>query len=175
MLKYWPFEKKYLLICGAVLLTLVSYLLAVKNTLAAWEVNKQLKSQLAQGTDLSYDSEYLDRKNQNLDRLIARYKVDTAIFRSSMLSNISVLAETNHARLVDAPVNDAAFRTENYMVQKLSFEGNFFDLNKLLNQIERNDRVGVMRALEFRMVEQRAGIEEFKKLQLVVYLENAMK
>lgn len=175
MLKYWPFKKIYLIVCGSLLLAAATYFLAVKNTLAAWEVNRQLNDQLTRGGDVSYDPGYLERKNRNLDRVLSRYRVDTSVFRNSMLSNIAVLAEANQVKLTEVPLPDAAYRTSEYLVQKLSFEGGFFDLNRFLYQAEHKDQLGVARAVEFRMVEKRTAAAGIKKLVMSVYLETALK
>lgn len=170
MWKYWPFKKDYLLIAGAVVLLLISYQLAIKNTLDAWRLNRQLSGRLQQGNDLSYQPGYLERKNKNLDNILALYQSDTAVFRSNTISTIAALAEKNKVRLSEVPVQEIIYHTTGSIIQKLNFEGDFFALNIFLNQLESLRDVGIPKAVNFK-TERKNVDPESKKLVLEVYME----
>ncbi|SDQ01667.1 hypothetical protein SAMN05428975_5922 [Mucilaginibacter sp. OK268] len=170
MLKWWPFKKEYLLIAGAVILLLICYQLAFKNTITAWQFNRQLKTQLQQTGDISYQPGYLDRKSKNLEHILVLYRSDTALFRSNTISTIAVLAEKYRVKLAEVPAQDEVYHTERAIIQKLNFEGDFFALNSFLNQLESSESVGVVRAVEFKL--QRKDAEPVsKKLMMGVYME----
>ena len=170
MLKRWPFKKDYLLIAGTVLLFLICYQLAFKLTINDWQLNRQLTGEALQSGDLSYQPGYLERKDRNLEKILALYRSDTTLFRSSTLSAIAALAEKNRVKLTDVPVQESVYHTGRSIVQKLSFEGDFFALNGFLNQLESLGGVGMSRAVNFKTV--RKGAEPGSgKLMLEVYME----
>ena len=170
MLKWWPFKKKYLLIAGGGFLLLICYQLAFKNTLAAWQLNRQLNKELVQSADISYPPGYLDRKSKNLERVLALYRSDTALFRSNTISTIAVLAEKCRVKLAEVPSQDVVYHTEGAIIQKLNFEGDFFALNVFLNQLESSEEVGMVRTVEFKL-QRKDGQPAAKKLTMGVYME----
>jgi hypothetical protein len=167
MLRQLPIKKEYLLIAGAVLLLLLSYQLAFKKTIEAWELNHSLKQQLIQSGDVSSDPGYLQRKNQNLDRIIGLYQADTTEFRSSIISTIAEIAGKENVKLSEVPTGDPGYHTPQFIVQKLRFEGNYFLLEKVLNRLKSTPGVGVIRSVQFKI----AKDEKNKKLLLEIYLE----
>jgi hypothetical protein len=171
MLKQIPIKKEYLLIAAAIVLLLLSYQLAFKKTAEAWQVNKQLKAQVAQAADLSYEPAYLERKNNNLSKIIALYKTDTVTFRSNTISVISSIAEKENVKLSEVPLQDPIYHTDQFIIQKLNFEGSFFALTKVLNQLQATSGVGIVRAATYKVVGIRSGVDDVKKLVLEVYLE----
>jgi len=173
MLKKLPIKKEYLLIVGTLLLLLISYHFAFKNTIEAWQSHRQLQTQLAQSSDLNYQPGYLERKNNNLDQLIALYKADTAAFRSNIISTIAGIAEKQNVKLSDVPVQDISFQTDHSIIEKLEFEGDYFALVKVASQLQSTSGIGVIRGETLKMKEVRSNNNEVKKNVLVVYLEIA--
>jgi hypothetical protein len=171
MLKQLPIKKDYLLIAATVLLLLLCYQLDFKKTLEAWQTNRQLKAELAQAADLSYQPAYLERKNNNLARIIARYKTDTAVFRSNSISTIASIAEKEQVKLSEVPLQNPLFRSGQFTIQKLSFEGGFFPLVKVLSQLQSLKDIGIVRSVDFKTTKTRSATAPPKKLTLEVYLE----
>lgn len=151
MLDKLPIKKEYILIAGAVLLLLVSYELAFKKTIEAWQIHRRLSAQLTQGTDLSVQPAYLERKDKNLDKIISGYQIDTVSFRSTIISTISLLAEREGVKLSALPVQDPLFRSDQFIIQKLGFEGDFFSLTKVLNRLRLTKGVGMIRSFAYKM------------------------
>jgi hypothetical protein len=171
MLKQIPIKKEYLLIAASIVLLLLCYQLAFKKTIEAWQVNMQLKSQIAQAADLSYQPAYLERKNNNLSKIIALYKTDTVAFRSNTISVISSIAEKENVKLSEVPLQDPLYHADQFIIQKLNFEGSFFALTKVLNRLQATSGIGVVRAATYKVVGIRSGADDVKKLVLEVYLE----
>ena len=169
MLNKLPVKKEYLLVAAAILLLLLSYRFAFKKTMEAWQINHHLKEQLVQSTDLSIQPAYLERQNNNLSKIIGRYKTDTVAFRNNIISSISSIAETQNVKLTEVPVTDPLYHTDQLIIQKLSFEGDFFSLTKVLNKLQSSENIGAVRAATYRLTGQNAG--EAKKLVLEVYIE----
>lgn len=172
MLKQLPIKKEYLFIAAVLILLSISYQLAFKKTLEAWQVNKQLKAQIAQASDLSIQPAYLDRKNNNLSKIIALYKTDTIAFRSNIISTISLIAQKGNVKLSNVPLEDPLFRNDNFRIQKLSFEGGYFDLLKVLDALNNYKNIGVTRAVLFRLVNSAPNNSENKKLTMELYVED---
>lgn len=171
MLKQLPLKKDYLLITAIGLLFFVSYKLAFKETYVAWNTNKQLKKQLQQNTDISYQPQYLERKNTNLNNVIDLYKVDTVTYRNNSISAISIIAEKENVKLSEVPLQDPFYHTDNFIIQKLDFEGDFFALTKLLYQLEQTRGIGIIRSLAYKLGSEYGNTSDSKKLILEVYLQ----
>jgi hypothetical protein len=171
MLKQLPFKKEYLLAGAALVLLLVSYQLAFKKTIEAWQLNHSLKRQLAQGTDVSYQPQYQERKNANLGKIIDLYKVDTTEFRNNIINNISVIAEKESVKLTEVPTRDPLYHSAQFIIQKLDFEGDYFSLVKVLGKLKSKNGIGVIRGSIFKTTSGEPGNEKTKKLVLEIYLE----
>lgn len=171
MLKQLPVKKEYLVIIATIIMLLISYQLAFKKTIEAWQLNKQLKAQLAQAADLSYQPAYLERKNSNLTHIISRYKTDTVAFRSNIISDIATIAEKENVKLSEVPLQDPLFHTDQFIVQKLNFEGDFFALTKVFNQLQATPGIGMIRSVTYKVTGTGANTAAAKKLVLEVYLE----
>ncbi|MEZ2337946.1 hypothetical protein AB6735_20020 [Mucilaginibacter sp. RCC_168] len=150
MWKYWPFRKDYLVYAGAVLLFFISYQLVISRTLDEWHLYRQLNQELAATNDLSYQPGYMERKSRNLERALALYRSDTALFRSNTLSEIAILAEKQHVRLIGVPAEQDIFHTDRAILQKLRFAGDFFSLNRFLYALESAKGIGLPRSVVYR-------------------------
>jgi hypothetical protein len=171
MFKHLPIKKEYLLLTGSLLLLVISYELAFKRTLEAWQLHSRLKKQLTEATSLRDQPAYLERKNHNLDQIIDLYRTDTTTFRSNAISAIASIAEKEHVKLSEVPTQDPTYHSGSFIIQKLDFEGDFFALTKMYSQLQTARGIGVPRSAAFRVVRLRAGDQDSKKLVLEVYLE----
>jgi DNA polymerase III delta prime subunit len=171
MLNQLPIKKDYLLIAATIIFLLLCYQLAFKKTLEAWQTNKQLKAQIGRAADLSYQPAYVQRKNNNLNKIISLYKIDTTAFRSSIVSTIASIAEKEQVKLSEVPVQNPLYHTDHFIIQKLNFEGSFFALAKVLNRLQALKGIGIVRSADYKTTEVRSGSNPAKKLTLEVYLE----
>jgi hypothetical protein len=173
MLKQLPVKKEYLFIAAVIILLWLGYKLAFKQTLQAWQINRQLNAQLEQSANLSYQPGYLQRKNANLNKVINLYKADTATFRNNSISIISSIAEKENVKLSEVPPQDPFFNTDKFIVQKLSFEGDFFSLSQTLHDLQNVNGIGMIRSASYKLTGNGVNPNEVKKLVLEVYLEIA--
>jgi hypothetical protein len=167
MIKQLPFKKEYLLLAATMVLLLLSYQLAFKKTINAWQLNSSLKQQLTRSTDVSFQPGYQERKNANLDQIIHLYQVDTSEFRSSIISTIAEIAGKENVKLSEVPTGDPAYHTSQFIIQRLRFEGDYFLLEKVLNRLRSVPGVGIIRSAQFKSTKN----EKTKKLLLEVYFE----
>ncbi len=171
MLKQLPLKREYLLLIGAVVLLLLSYQLALKKTIQAWQLNSNLKQQITQHTGISNQPEYEERKNKNLDQLIRVYKADTTEFRSGVINMVAEIAEKEKAKLTDAPIIDPMYRNPQFHIQKLNLEGDYFALEKVLQRLQSTRNIGIIRSASLKTKLNLGNTNKSKKVTLEVYLE----
>jgi len=171
MLKQLPIKREYLLVAVSVLLLIISYRLALKKTIDAWQEHSRLKKELSQSAGIDVQPAYLDRKNHNIDQIINVYKTDTIAFRNSTISAIASIAEKENVKLSEVPTQDPIYHTDKFIIQKLAFEGDYFALTRTLNQLQATKGIGMCRSATFKVIITRTSIEAIKKLVLEVYLE----
>ncbi len=171
MLNRLPLKKEYLLVAAALVLLWICYELAFQRTFAAWQLHTQLKTELTQATDVSYQPGFLKRKNNNLSKIISLYQVDSIAFRSNTIAQIAALAENEGAKLSSVPNEKESYHAGNYIIQQLEFEGESFALIRLLNSLQKADKIGFVRSVDFKVKENRSNQDAPKKLVMVVFLE----
>ncbi|QEM09148.1 hypothetical protein [Mucilaginibacter rubeus] len=175
MLKYWPFKKDYLLVLIIALMVTAGYKLAFKRTMEARSLNKEFKEQLKQQHSVADQPGYTERKDTNLARIIGLYRVDTVTFRNNAINSIALIAEKNNVKFISAPLQEKRYHTEKYMLQKLSFSGDFFSLLKLLNQLQAAKGTGMIRSCSFRVPSGRASPEVAKSVLLDIVFQVVIK
>ncbi|MES2063497.1 MAG: hypothetical protein V4456_16330 [Bacteroidota bacterium] len=162
-------EQKYLLYAAVAIFFLICYQLAFKPTIEAWQSNSELKDRMLQSGGTSGQPAYLIRKKVNLDTLVARFKIDTGLFRTGVLNKIALIAQKQDVKLVDIPTPDQLSSAGPYLIQKLVMEGNYFALLKTLNDLRSADQVGFIRSVSIRMPERDTQVKQ--GLAMTIYLE----
>lgn len=169
MLKQLHFKKEYWLACGIIVLLLLSYQLAFKKTIEAWQSNRNLNRQLARFADISSEPQYQERKNKNLSSTINLYKTDTTEFRSNVIVVITRIAEKEHVKLVEVPTRDPLFYSSEFMILKLKLEGDYFSLTKVFDLLNRVKGIGVVRSATYRSASITSGNRKEERLMLELY------
>ncbi|MEN0052351.1 MAG: hypothetical protein AAGC65_01715 [Mucilaginibacter sp.] len=170
MWKYWPYKKDYLLIAGSVVLLIICYRLAFSRTIADWRVYRELNSQVSAGEPLAYQPGYLEHQSRSLEKILALYKSDTTLFRSNTITTIAALADKHGVKLTGLPVEETLYHTPNAILQKLSFTGDFFALNRFWYDLELSKGLGMPRSVVIK--KERKGAEtEAGKLNMDVLME----
>jgi len=171
MLNQLNIKKKYALIAASIVLLLAAYQFAFKRTIEALQLYHNLKQQVQLSGDLSYQPGYLERKNHNLDKIIALYKADTANFRSNVLSTISSIAQQENVALSEVPSQDPVYHSAQYIIEKLSFEGDYFALERTFNKLQATDNTGIIRSVAIKSVGKHTAADDSKKIVMEVYFE----
>ena len=149
----------------------LGYQLAFKKTIVAWRLHDHLQQQLTQSADISFQPQYQQRKNSNLEKIISLYRADSAEFRGNILSEIAAMAEKEQVKLSEVPVRDPVYQSGDAIIQRLNFEGSYFSLMKLLARLQSTPGVGMVRSVTFKTVADLSGKEKSKKLVMEVYCE----
>ena len=152
MLRKYLLKREYLFPAILLCLMVVCYQLAIKNTLAAWQKHLALTRQVQQTDNLSYQPDYLERKNANINRIIQSYDGDTAIFRNKVINDLSLIASAENVRLINIPATSVAATANSIFTQELAFTGDFFSLLKFTDKINSLSGVGKLRQFSIRKV-----------------------
>lgn len=171
MLQRLPIPKKYLLAGGILLLCLICYQLAFKKTLEAWQTHKELNERLAGTDQLHYQPGYLQRKQRNLDNLLARYKADLLTFKNKSLTTIALIAARENVRLSEAPMQSVGLNTQNTLIQKITLQGDYFALTKTVSAIQTTNSVGMIRSVNFHLPKNNNSSSVEMGLFVDIYLE----
>lgn len=164
-------DKKYLLPAATILMLLVCYRFAFRNTIEEWRLNTKLKTELLQASDLSYQPDFIGRKGRNLTLILNNFKVDTATFRVAVVNQIASIGQQENVRLAEVPAQEAIYHTDHFIIQRLKLEGDFFSLLKVLHKLEDAERTGFLRSVEIRAVKQHTAKGEFQKLVMEVAVQ----
>lgn len=132
---------------AAVFLLFLGYQLAFKQTIEAWQVNKELHQQLESGEELVAQPGFTKRKAVNLERALELYKVDTATFRSKLITTMSLLGEKHDLRMVEIPKTVADTMHDSYQ-HRVILEGNYHNMIRFLNDAENTKGYGQLRSVE---------------------------
>jgi hypothetical protein len=161
----------YISIATGLILAFASYQFAFKNTIVAWQINHQLKDSLNRFANITYQPDFLKRKNENLNQLLNKYKADTVTLRNNIINSIAIVADKMNVKLAGVPVEDKDFHTNYFIVEKLDFEGSYFDLCKMVNALQTTPNIGYIRSASWKVTKKRTADAEQKKLTLEIYLE----
>lgn len=174
MLERFKIKNEYLLTAATLLLLFVSYNLAFKKTIAAWQLHRQLEQQVAGSRDVTYQPGYMERKNANLDQILALYRADTANYRNDALAHIDLIAEQQDVKLSEVPIQATADSSHTYNIQKLTFDGDYFQLLKTLKSLQAASGIGMVRSATIRSVLDHNEKGEQRRVQMDVYMEIAL-
>lgn len=141
------------MVAGVVLLLLISYQMAFKKTIALWVKHKELERNLSFAGDVSVQPDYLKRKGHNLKNILQLYRSDSATFRNSIISSVSITAAKENVRLLEVPSEDPFYKTDRFIIQKMIFQGDYFALLKTLKNLQQTSQIGVIRSAAIKLPE----------------------
>ncbi|MES2807008.1 MAG: hypothetical protein V4619_00175 [Bacteroidota bacterium] len=170
MLAKLPFKKNQVFFAGILLLIVICYKLAFKNTIDAWQTNRKLKAQTKTG-NLAYQPDYLNRKARNLDKVIDSYRADTSTFRSNFINRVALMAAKENVKLSDVPSPNSSTRSDRLIIQKISLEGDYFSLIRTVQGIQQTQGIGFVRSVRFKVANSPSNVNQ--KLIVEIFLEIA--
>lgn len=155
------------MIAGSLVLLLVSYQLAFKETLNSWQINRQLTEQVEGMDNLSDQPGLTGRKYSNLEKILDQYRVDTARFKANLVTNLSILAEKNDVRLTGVPEPNLNGFYNHLKINLIVLQGPYYNLVKFLYSTE--DRVSIGRIRSVKINKTNAQDSEVSNLEMTVY------
>jgi len=169
MMKAFFIKNKYGLWILSAALVFICYQLALKKTVEDWQLNNRLKTQLNNAGDLSYQPAYLERKNDNLSRLVKSYSADTANFRSDIIDRIASVAAEGKVKVTSVPLPDVGSPDERLIMQQLVLEGTYAALMMTAQKLYALQGIGIVRSVMLKMPP-RSQSPQKKLLVMQVYI-----
>lgn len=145
MLSRIPYSvKNKLLIPVGLILLLLCWNLAVKNTYRAVSLNKQLKRSTSEIQDLSGNPYFLKRKAAALTQVLSQYRVDSSDWQNEFWLKVSGIAASGGLQVIYQPDNNlsSSDTIEAALQQTIRFKGEFKELVCLLDSLEHSKGTG---------------------------------
>jgi len=168
MLKLTADKRKYIFPFLITASVIACYQFAFKRTLEASRINKYLAANVAHAADISYQPQYLERKNSNLDHIIALYKGDTVTFRDKVINDIALLAGSKNVKVTGVPVHLADLQPDGFFSQNLELQGSFFSLLEVINKLHALEGVGAIRQFSIKSTHRSGSQPSKSQLQLEI-------
>jgi hypothetical protein len=135
------------MVMATLLLLGISYRFSLQHTVKAYREQKALQRQLGDSGGPLVEPQYLERKLENLGRIVNAYKTDTTIFRNTVVNAIALIAQRNQVQLTDVPVEaPGSTGDERVILQRLVLKGEFFPLLQAYEEISRAENTGYLRS-----------------------------
>lgn len=130
---------------------LLSWFLAFNKTFDAIALHNKLKTESAQENDLSFNPVYAQRKQAALDRILKGYQVGLEWNDLLWMKGSEIAAKQQVGiEYTATKVSSEADSTDVGMVQSLQFYGNFIQLVKLIDTLEKSPGIGKISALQIK-------------------------
>ena len=160
-------NKNYLLAGICLVLVLLCWQLAFKKTFAAVALNHELELKDQDKSAMAYNPNYLEQKHKVLGQLLSRYTVDSVAWKNDFWLAISRISELNRVNVEYNPgklklLGDSSDVTAR---QNISFEGDYGNLVRLLDSLEKTKGIGLISSLGFR-TKKKQGFDALQKLYL---------
>ncbi len=164
-------RKEFLFALACILLLMLSYQLALKKTYEAWIIHRELTARFGLQDAAVIQPAYQKRKGDNLDKIIGFYRVDSLQIRDTIINRIALDARKLNVELTLVPAADEEMRMENYNLQVLNFEGDYFSIVKFLARLQKTPNIGFMRSVILKSKRKETGHSMDQKIMLEIYLQ----
>lgn len=142
--------KNKLLGTGILTLLVLSYMLAIKNTISLKTESKQLEEQVARFTDIPNRLTVLNQKNEYYDSVLGSMDFNDTSLQNNLIRIITMEAENNRVKVIDFnephtfPIEESVQYTYNFVL-----EGNYVDILKVVHVLEKKGNFGEVVHLDF--------------------------
>ena len=151
----------------SLLLIVVSYMLAVKPTVALWSANGTLEQQIRSSKDLGPKLALVE---QDLQALKMYYSSDQASSKhDDLLEQLSHAAEQYQLVIVDFPAAEM-YKEQQYWIESntILVKGAYKDILQLVFDIEQTYKIGRVVSVVFAVERDRKAKKEFLTAQIIV-------
>lgn len=162
-------NRQYLFIVGCLLALIVCYKFAISNTLLLYSEYKIIAN--SNPTIEKQESTHILSELNKLNILFEEYIADTLTVHENLLDEVNTICNVNHCKMVSFPetklYNEFSFWV---MSNSMEFEGNYFNLLKVLHAIEYSRGKGKINSCSFYVKEDL--FKKTKKLRMKVIIQN---
>ena len=137
-------------VTGAVIL--LCWFLAFSKTFEAIQMNRQLSGQIANDDDISFNPAYTERKLAALNRILKSYQINEAEWSNHLWMKASAIAMKQGVGIdysLTKPVTEPD-TTALGLKETLYCYGNYLQLVKLVDTLERIPAIGKISALQIK-------------------------
>ena len=134
---------------------LLSWFLAFSKTFDAIMLHRKLNAASAQENDISFNPVYVQRKQAALDRILKEYQVGEEWSDLLWMRGSEIAAKQNVG--IEYTATKVSLESDSTMVgrvQSLKFYGDFLQLVKLIDTLERSSGIGKISALQIKAPKQ---------------------
>ncbi|WP_342333041.1 hypothetical protein [Pedobacter sp. FW305-3-2-15-E-R2A2] len=148
-------QKNKLLLPSLGIGLLLSWFLAFSKTFDAITLHRKLNAESVQENDISFNPVYVQRKQAALDRILKGYQVGEEWSDLLWMRGSEIAAKQNVGIEYTAGKTVAeSDSTSVGLVQSLQFYGNFVQLVKLIDTLERSSGIGKISAMQIKAPKQ---------------------
>ena len=143
-------QKKYVLLALGLLLAWLSWTLAFQKTINTCLQYRELTGQVEAHQGMTFPAAYMGRKQANLVKILGSYHADSAAFRDNLLYQAAFLAGREYVKVIQVPTSEAG--NSGTCLQRVTFQGSYFGLVRLLWALKKTKGTGGVRAVRIRQV-----------------------
>lgn len=163
-------KKNRLLILGIILMVLVSYQLAIKNTVQTYRAYKEHQKEKELVANIPKQLALLTQKERVLNKKLQEQNVEGSSVQSNLLKFLNRQAQLNSVKVIafNAPhsVTEETKILETYI---FDLEGNYTDILKTINALENNGSFGAVVHLQIEKLQNYRSKRTY--LQAKIFLE----
>lgn len=143
-------QKNIALILGFVVVLLLCYQFALKNTFEQRRLYKQLQTQELLFKNTPQQLSLLNQKERHYDSLLQKYQLDGSSIQNNLLKTINNYAEVHDVKVISflephvIAQNDLNVKTYDF-----TLEGDYNTINQFIYQLEQHTKYGEIIHIEF--------------------------
>ena len=164
-------DKTLLAVLLGIFMLVAGWRFAFQKTFETISLNHRLKQQSLDNAAISFNPDYLSKKDKLLSTVINKYSADSSEWKNSFWLNVSRMAIQKRINVKYTPsalkLNPDTTRTT-VIKQHIAFEGNYKNLVSLLDTLEKTEKAGLISSLSFNAKKEQRSQDEVKKLFLEV-------
>lgn len=140
---------RFIMPLGLVLLVVV-YILALRPTISVYQKYNQGCMEQNKGGMLSVSPGYTASRSQQIQLIYGHFTIDTLNWKNQLWNTASRLSRKYECNVTTYPVFSRELVGRlNLFRQKIGFSGSYFELIKLLDELERHKGLGKVSSLQF--------------------------
>lgn len=164
----------YLFSTGLVLLCLASYFLAFNKTFELYSRYKVVRQHKSGANNNSKQLSLNQEEVTLVNKIIERYTVDTLIIKEKLLDEFNILCAKFNCKIMSIGETK---QYDEYGVSiinnEIEVEGSYFQLLKILNELENSNLVGKINSSEFYVLND--FVNKATKLRMKLFIQNIEK
>ena len=165
-------KKNLLSIAGMVLCLYIAYVFSFRHTIAALQLNRQLKKEQGADQSLTNSSAQVSRKNNFYANAVKSYTVKKEDRENRLWQAVSGMALAQNVNINFNPkaqfITDSLALQKGLVTQQFAFKGDYFNLVKLLDTMGKSRGIG--KIYDLKLFTKKENADQQNKSQLKMEL-----